>query len=99
MKEDIERNLLRIGRKVALVIVFTATIHLALAPYYYFRGIIFSGYSPLDFWIFRYTILNLTSLVWYSVAPILLLVGIYEVFRGIFILANGLILTIKRAFN
>ena len=85
MLEVIERNVLRIGRKVAVVVVFAATIHVLLAPYYYVRGLIEWNNPVSDFWVFTYTFQNLPSFVWLSVSPVLLLIGLYEVFRGIFL--------------
>ena len=85
MVEVIERNVLRIGRKVAVVVVFAATIHVLLAPYYYVRGLIEWNNPVSDFWVFTYTFQNLSSFVWLSVSPVLLLIGFYEVFRGIFL--------------
>ena len=81
MVEVIERNVLRIGRKVAVVVVFAATIHVLLAPYYYVRGLIEWNNPVSDFWVFTYTFQNLPSFVWLSVSPVLLLIGLYEFFR------------------
>ena len=86
--EVIERNVLRIGRKVAVVVVFAATIHVLLAPYYYVRGLIEWNNPVSDFWVFTYTFQNLSSFVWLSVSPVLLLIGLYEVFRCTFLIAK-----------
>jgi hypothetical protein len=91
MQRAIERNVLRIGRNLAAIIVFVATFHLMLAPYYYFRGVILSGNTPSDLWVFEYTILNLSSLVWYSAVPFILIIGFYEVFRMAYLGTKNLV--------
>ena len=48
----IERNVLRIGRKIAVVAVLAATIHLLLAPYFYVKGILVWGNSMTDLGIY-----------------------------------------------
>ena len=97
MVEVIERNVLRIGRKVAVVMVFAATIHVLLAPYYYVRGLIEWNNPVSDFWVFTYTFQNLSSFVWLSVSPVLLLIGLYEFFRFAFLLMkNAVVLGVKK---
>ena len=97
MVEVIERNVLRIGRKVAVVVVFAATIHVLLAPYYYVRGLIEWNNPVSDFWVFTYTFHNLSSFAWLSVSPVLLLIGLYEFFRFAFLLIkNAVVLGVKK---
>lgn len=98
MVEVIERNFLRIGRKIAVVVVSAATIHILLAPYYYVRGLIVLGNPVTDLWIFKYTFMNLSSFVWYTTAPFLLLVGFYEIFRLAFLTLKLLFAVVNRKF-
>jgi len=81
MKETIERNFLRFGRNLMVPLVVYVTYMLVTAPIYYVLGIIRYGNSITDFWVLKYTLLNIPYDLFFVAAPVAVLLGFYEIFR------------------
>jgi hypothetical protein len=88
MKEVIERNIMRFGRNMAVPLIVYMTYMTVSAPIYYVLGIIKYGNPITNLWIFTYTFRNITQDLYFVAAPIAVVLGFYEIFRGLFLLAR-----------
>ena len=95
MKEAIERNILRFGRNLMVPLIVYVTYMLMTAPVYYVLGIIRYGNSITDFWVLKYTLLNIPYDLYFVAAPVAVLLGFYEIFRGLFLLARFAFLKLR----
>ena len=95
MKEVIERNIMRFGRNMAVPLIVYMTYMTVSAPIYYVLGIIKYGNSITNLWIFTYTFRNITQDLYFVAAPIAVVLGFYEIFRGLFLLARFAFLKLR----
>ena len=83
MKEMIERNVLRFGRNLCVAVLAYATVLLISAPVSYVHGVIAYGNSLTDLWAFWFTFKFLAEDLYLFAVPVIFLLAIYEVGRGL----------------
>ena len=95
MKEMIERNVLRFGRNLYVAVLAYATVLLISAPVSYVHGVIAYGNSLTDLWAFWFTFNFLAEDLYLFAVPVIFLLAIYEVGRGL-VLGFGNLLPLFR---
>ena len=83
MREMIERNVLRFGRNLCVAVLAYATVLLISAPVSYVHGVIAYGNSLTDLWAFKFTLAFLAEDLYLFAVPVMFLLAIYEVGRGL----------------
>ena len=80
---------------MAVPLIVYVTYMTVTAPIYYVLGIIKYGNSITDLWIFTYTFKNITQDLYIVAAPIAVVLGFYEILRGLFMLARFAFLKLR----